>query len=804
MTFTLTGTDCRHALRMLARRPGQTATTVLTLAIMIGATTAVFSVVNGVIIRPLPYPNAEELVLVGDLAMRGTINPASFEVLDRTNESFSALSPNVFFPMEFDSEGSPRPVIFKRVAPAFFSTIFRVRPEVGRLFASDDARVNAPPVAMISHAFWQSEFGGDPAVIGQSIRLQNEGTITFEVIGVLAADFRSPSDLGTPPEIFAPFHVSLARSPVGTFPVFGRLKPGVTLENARAEWSVISDQVMGASGTFVVRAESDSSGTSPIFGLAEVYASGERAVIWMFFGAVGAVLLIGVGNLVGLELAALPRFERELAVRAALGWGPGRLMRLMLTRTLIAGTAGGLIGTLGAWAAQGLLVGSLPPNFPRTSDIRMDFRVWAFSMLLAAVAALAVGTIPAWRASRPDVRGLLSASGLQHTGDRYQGVLRDTVTTLQIASGLALTVAAGLLIQTFLAVTALDMGFNPDEVTEIQITPSLSADAGPVDLGVVMERIGAMARVEGAAITTALPGGNQSGGPFGDPDVAAPARTRANYAVVSREFFRVLEIPLVDGRTFTDAETRDDSPVAILSESATREFWSGESPLGKRIVRLDRLGMPSGRERTVVGVVGDTYYNEFNGPSPYVYVPADRNRSGRFSRYVVVRGDSLPRQEIEEVVAALVPRARVELIPMTQRFSYAVTRSGFAAAVLGGFALIALSLAALGIYTVLARSVLGRTRELGLRMALGLPRSRVIAHVLGWVGIPCCFGLGIGLGVAYAFRSVVSNTLYEISVEQTPVYLVAILVVAAVLLAAAAGPAYRASRLDPMDALRDQ
>ena len=545
-----------------------------------------------------------------------------------------------------------------------------------------------------------------------------------------------------------------------------------------------------------------------------------RTAILLAFGAVLAVLLIGLANIVALELARFPQSVGELALRAALGAPRWRLARIMIAKSLMVSVAGGILGTLTAAALHSVLMANLPTNVPRALDIRIDQQVLLFAIALSVASGLLIAIFPAVRASGADVRGLVQSADRSFTGGRRHRIFRDTLTSLQTATALVLVVAAGLLIHSFRNVTSIDMGFDPDGIVSINVTlPQSYSDAQYAGfIHDVRDRLDAMENVEIAEVSQSLPMFTSSGGPVTSVGPDGDVREmRGEFNSVSGGYFEALRIPVVEGRTFTRDESSDGAFLAVLSEGAARLLFPEGNPIGKRVtrVRLDDV------ELTVVGVAGDIRPFLFTEFYPTVYMTSgllDGDGSGvllaRFSgndpfgRSVIgaflVTRTSMDAEEIERVVTNIQPDAVTRIEGMDSRLSSNQARHRFRAFVLGGFASVAALLAAMGVYSVLAHAVRQRTRELGIRMSFGAQRSDLFIYVLRWALPPAAAGLLVGLGTSYVLNGLLAAYVYEIQPTDGPTYVVVTLFLSAVLLAAAAIPALRATRLNPIHALRHE
>ncbi len=818
--------DIRQAARMLVRNAGFTATAVLILAITIGAGTAVFSVVNGVFLTPVPFPESDRLVHIWngiEPSRSDVVNVGSFNALRQANRSLEAVSAY----QEVGGVFAPRPEnepTLARVSWNFFNEVLGIAPLLGRTFTMADEQAASPPVAMISYGFWVSAFGSDPDVLGRQVQVPDYPSL--EIVGVLPAGFRSPTDLREPSSVW-----TLAGSgpPIGQlrFRVFGRLRPDVTLEQARAELSVIQDAVIQA-GAIPDASDFGGGGRLSMMpggqltmdAIHTLYGRPDtRTAILLAFGAVLAVLLIGLANIVALELARFPQTEGELALRAALGAPRWRLARLMLAKSLMVSAAGGILGTLAAAALHSVLMANLPSNVPRALDIRIDQQVLLFAIALSVASGLLIAIFPAVRASGSDVRGLVQSAERSFTGGRRHRIFRDMLMTLQTATAFVLVVAAGLLIHSFWNVTSIDMGFDPDGIVSINATPPQSySDAQYAGfIHDVRDRLDAMENVEIAAVSGALPmtsargGSVTSVGPEGDV-----REMRGDVNGVSGGYFEALRIPVVEGRTFTREEASDGAFLAILSEGAARTLFPEGDPIGKRV----EIGVRS-FELTVVGVAGDIRSFLFGEIQRTVYTTSgllggdgsgvlltrifgngalDASIIGAF----LVARTSMEAEVIERVVVSAQPDAVTRIDGMDGRLYSSQASHRFRAFVLGAFASVAAFLAAMGVYSVLAHAVRQRTRELGIRMSFGAQRSELFTHVLRWALPPAAAGLVIGLGLSYVLNGLLTAYVYEIQPTDGPTYAIVTLFLSAVLLAAAAIPALRATRLNPIHALRHE
>ena len=808
--------DVRYAVRFLVKRPAYTLTILGILAVTIGASTAVFSVVYSVILKPIPYDEPEQLVAFSNLLPGGRSDVLNSDAIDEFREvsrSFEAVA-LIATLTPLMERGADQYLV--RVPADFFPDLLRVDPVLGRHFTPDDDRPGAAPVAIISHAYWQTRLGGAPEVVGQTIRHPEYPQLV--VVGVLGPDFRSPEDLEAPPHFWAPLGSGPRVPPTSMYHAIGRLRPGVTIEEAEAELEAIKPGVIEAGGD---RMDGNDLGIIP---LADRYGSAnERGTIILFFGAVLAVLMVGIANLAGLDLARLPQFEGELSVRSALGATRWRLARLMLTRTLLAGLAGGIVGTLVAVAATRALGGTLPNVIPRRLDIGVDRNAWLFAISVSLLSSVLIALVPAIRASSANLRNALSNTTRLATVDRRNRLFQDGLTSLQIGMTLVLVVGGGIAMHSFWRLATVDWGFDPERVAVIAVrlptdypTPrfetvfeEIRTALGPMTEGNAVAFADTLSgfrlssRFFRAADASPIPPNVETGGSRRDALVAAGFRLVA-FNAVSSEYFDVLDVPVLEGRGFTPAEARDVAPVTIVSESVARMFWPGRSPIGQRLEYAATEGDPIGL--TVIGVVGDVRRQiRDDAPGQMVYLPSGHIfRTGGPSGLgeMLVARTTAPPQRIEEAIVGIEPSARVQVNWMTDRFAVQIDRDRFFGIILGAFSGIALLLAALGVYSVVSYAVDRRVRELGVRMALGAQRSRLFCDVLRRVMVPAAIGVALGLAASIAVVRVLGTYLYSIEPEDSMAYVIVLPILLAAILTAGVLPAIRASRLDPLEALR--
>lgn len=796
--------DLRYALRQLRRSPGFAVVAILTLALGLGATTAIWSVVDGVLLRPLPYPHPDRLLRVWHFNTRNDAprEQVSFETYRGLVGGVDALdaaagvSPRWSFVLR--EPGQPERVQGYWVSASFFD-LMGVRPAVGRGFRPDEDRADGPPVALLGHALWERKFGGDPGVVGRSIRLSGRAVT---VVGVMPAGFDFPDAAG----VWAP----LAQNPlvgrgrqVRWVDVVGRLAPGATVEGARDGIAAYFERLAGA----YPKANGGLRAT-----VQTLYASivgGVKPALWTLLGGVAFLLLITCANLSNLLLSRAAARRGELAVRQALGAGSGRLVRQLLTESVTLGLFGGAAGTVLAYALVRIFRSMGPADLPRLGAVAVDLRVLGVAGGLTLAAGVLFGLAPALAAAREGVQGSLRRTGRSVAGGRDR--LRSGLVVSQVTLALVLLAGAGLLLHSFVRLTSVDPGFRASGVLTLQFgVPSGYDDAGAVDFyRRLFDRLEAIPGVTAAGGATRLPLGDALSTrleirgrdvPDGDqPDV--------EFRRASPHYFAAMGIPVLRGRGFDERDGPDAPPVMILSRAAAEEFWPGENPIGKR-VRFWYSGMPPDAPwLEVVGITGDVKEFGLDAAAPPVaYVPFSQGPPS--SPFVAVHTTGDPAAlaaPVRERLRSLDPDIVIwNVSSMSARVSESVARQRFSLLLIGAFGVLALALAAVGIYGVLAYAVRRRSREIGIRMALGAAGGDVVRMVVGHGLRLAAAGLALGLVAALLVTRLMRSLLFQVS-PADPLALGGVTAVLAAVAAAAAWlPARRATRVDPMTVLREE
>jgi putative ABC transport system permease protein len=798
--------DLGFGLRMLRNSPAFALVAILTLALGIGANTAIFSVVHGVLLKPLPFPKQDQLMTLwekNDGGGRSNTSWANFMDWSRLNHSFTGIAAVSFWSPTFVGAHDAETLVGFRGSSTLFD-LMGVKLERGRNFLpAEDVRGNNF-VVILSYGFWQRAFGGDPGIAGKSVQL---GTRAYTVVGVLPADF--PSVLSFDPRKPADIYTPLAYDETLPYAcrdcrhlrAFARLKDGVTSAQAEAEMNQISANLVREYPTAY------SAAGVTLIPLKDYLVGDVKTVLWILLGAVGFVLLIACVNVANLLLAWAARRQREVALRAALGAGRIRMIRQFLTESLLLSLLGGSFGLLLAWGGVALLQQVRLANLPRLQNVRIDAWTFAFTFGISLATGLAFGLLPAFRASKLDLNEALKESGKSTSGkERHR--LRSALVFADVALALLLLTGAGLMMKSFVRLLEVNPGFDPSHT--LTLTLSLwgpkSADAPAVEFfDEVLQRVQALPGVESAGIVSQLPlGGNMDmygvhveGKSLPNPE-EDPSADRYS---ISPGYLRAMRIPLLRGREFDQRDVATSSTVAIVNESMVRQFWPGEDPIRKRF----RMGDTKGAWKTVVGVVGDVLHKGLDAPHTIqVYLPNTQFTDSMVILAVRTSNDpSSIAAAVRAEIAALDPQVPIsEVATMDDVISSSVANQRFGAFLFFLFGAVALVLTAVGIYGVISYGVAQRTHEIGIRLALGAGRREVLELIIVESMRPALLGAAVGLCATFVLTRLLTRLLYNVKPTDPPVFAAVLLLMIGVALLASYIPARRATRVDPMVALR--
>jgi putative ABC transport system permease protein len=801
--------DLRYGVRMLLKNPGFTGVAVLTLALGIGANTAIFSVVYAVLLKPLPFPESRQLtVLAGQGA--GTTNRSGVAYPDYADwrvrtQSFEDMA--CYLNTSFNITELERPVeVSGRQVNWNFFQLLGVQPQLGRLFTESDDHLGASPTALISDNLWKDKFGGDPDIVGKTINLDLN---QFTVIGVLppSFEFLRQDDLYLPIGLsLTPTFGLLERGNQFPLYVLARLKRGVTETQARIEMEAVTEQLG------LEYPKTNSERRVVVTGLADLLVENVRPVLLVLLGVVGCVLLIACVNVANLMLVRSAGREREIAVRLALGAGRGRIVRQLLTESLLIAALGGIAGWLvGAWGINSMTA-LVPQDLLRLDQVRLNLPVLLFTLGASLLTGLLFGLLPALHASRTNLNTTLKEGGRSGTGSAWARA-RQGLLVAEVGLALVLLVGAGLMLRTLQQLTHVDPGFNAENLLTTQFSLSGKSDNEEQRLAFFREcltRIEVLPGVRSAAFVMSLPiAGSNWNSPFIVADQTLPMPDQAPSAAftpVSARYFETMEIQLRSGRGFCEAEMSDSPPVAVINESLARRVWPDENPVGKRL-KQGRDAKSQSVWREVVGVVADVKLNGVDRETPLqIYLPlAQRNSSGV---KLVVRTTGNPlaaAATVEQTIHSLDKDLPVTQSSMEQLMGNAIAQQRLTLILMGSFALLALILAGVGIYGVMSYVVKQRTREIGIRLALGAQTTDVLKVVISqgmlMVGVGVFSGIAVALMLTKLLTSF-SSLLYGVKATDPMTFVLVALLLVGVALLACYIPARRATKVDPLVALR--
>jgi putative ABC transport system permease protein len=797
--------DLRFGLRMLLRNPGFTAVAVLTLALAIGANVAIFSVSSALLLRPFPYPQPNQLISVNlDDSGPRPGNLIRYDML-RANARTFTLAAFATDNLNLTGAGEPIQVPIARVTPSFFS-VLGVQPALGRAFADSDGQTESRPVVLLTHDFWRTRFNSDPRVVGTTINLDG---VPSTIIGVLPAGiaypFVGPADFFTPRyfeySLMSPARLRLG---VGYLTYIGRLAPHTTLAQANAELAVLNSQYIQQNPAMPDATPTTTMAAAP---LRDLVVGDLRTRLWILTAAVALLLLIGCANVASLLLSRALARRRELAIRSALGARPTVLVRQLLTESLILSSAAGLCGILLGWLADRALAAWAGAQLPQGVPISIDTGVLLFAVLISVLTGVLTGIFPALQLARANLNNTLRDEGRGLSGSRSRARLRSLLVVGQVALSLVLLISAGLLVRSFARLLSTDPGFAPDHVLTMEVslpTTKYSQPTQQIDFfREVVGRVSALPGVKSAAVSATLPLSFKRVTPMlpqGQPEVPLAQRPFIDIEAVSPTWFATMQVPLVAGRAFTEADDAQAPKVVIVNRAFARRFWPGENPTGKTIL-IGRATVGA----QVVGVAGDVHNQGLAlDPQPQLWLPFPQLPWGDMN--LLIR-TAVPPMSLAAAVHAQVsavdpdqPVTAIQTVDDLMDTGRAQPR--FIMLLLAVFSATALALAAIGLAAMLAWTVLQRRQELAIRLALGANRGDLLWLVIRHGLVLAVSGIVLGLVAGLALTRLMATVLYKTSAYDGTTFALAPIIFLVIAWFASYIPARRATRVDPIETLK--
>jgi putative ABC transport system permease protein len=802
--------DARFALRVFRHNPAIAAVSIFTLAVGIGANTAIFSVANAVLLRQLPYPEPERLALISYERIatgerQDDLSWPRFTMIRDLNQSFSGIAAFTAETFNLTGRDAPEQIKAARVSWNFFP-VLDIQPAAGRWFLPEEDKPGGASVVVLTHQFWERHFGANASLAGQTLTLNDA---VYKVIAVLPPGFRF--DYFGPVDLYAPrvFDLSLL-SPAqlnggaGFLSCLARLRTGVSLQSAQAEMNTLAAQYRGENPRFP---DADPGLAVRVGNLRDEMVSSVRTALWILFGAVGLVLLIACANVASLLLSRALGRSREIAVRTALGATRADIVRQLLTESVLLASCGGIAGAaLGSWLAGGLaaLAGE---TLPRSGEIHLDPTVLVFTALISLAAGVLFGLAPAWQVSRPDVNSILRAEGRGATSGPRRNVLRNLLVIGQVALSKVLLIGAGLLVRSFAGLRGASPGFDTDRLLTMQVSLPGARYPRPAMAAFYRQAVAnirVLPGIRAAAGATALPLNPTRFTPAlpeGQPQVPLAQRPLFNVVSITPGYAAAMRIPLIEGREFTDRDDTADAPkVVMVNRALTRRFWPGQNAAGKHIW-VGRDEQPRG----VIGVLGDVHNLNLAAEAkpeldlPYAQLPG-------MPLNLIVRTQGDPHTLAKPVAASVFALDREQPVTamrtMDEIFEAGAAQPRFTTSLLAALALSALILAVVGIYGAIAYSVAERTQEMGIRMALGAGRADILRLVVGRGIMLAGAGIAIGAVASLALTGLLRSLLYRVSATDPLTFGGGAALFFCVALAASYIPARRATRVDPIATLR--
>ena len=809
--------DLRHGFARLVRDRGFAAVTIVTLALGIGANTAVFSLVKATLFGPLPYGDADQLTVIWGPDRAETTHLSLQEVVNyaRESQSFSGVAGYQEYDASFTGGQEPELVRAGSATPNLFE-VTRTSALIGRTFTPADTAGGSSDVIVISHGLWQRRFGGDPAVIGRSVQVNGRART---IIGVMPAPFKLPADYASlrPTDAWVPEVVNPANLGAWgnrSYSGLARLQDGVSAAHASSELPLIAATWVKAG---YVRSRPDGSLGAlarRVIPAQEFVTGGVRTMLLILFGSVGLVLLIACANVANLQLARADVRRREVAMRAALGAGRGQLLRQLLTESVMLAVAGGAAGVAAAWAGLQIVIVLRPANLPRIDETTLDGAVLAFTALLAIITGVLFGLLPALQLSKPDVTGMLKDGGRGGTAGHSRQVARRALVILQLASSVVLALAAGLLIRSLVELNRIDLGFNPNNVLTAQLQVPATDYPQAADVvrfhRQVTERIAQIPGVRAAGSARVLPLARS----IGDWSIKIEGRPyvpeqnpNADYQAVTPGYFGAMQVKLIRGRLLTGADREGAMPVAVINETMAARYWPGEDAIGRKF----HMGTDDKPWLTIVGIVGDVHHNtvvEEGRAEMYVAHAQLPEHIGGAPRgmTLVVKTESNPLAvagAVRDAIRAIDRNLPVsDIRTMDDVAASALAQPRFVTFLLAMFAVTALTLAGIGIYGTVSLLVSERTQEMGIRLALGADRPAILKLVLGQGLVLIAIGLTAGIAGAVVLTRALTGLIYGVTALDPMTFVAVPLILCAIGLLACYIPARRAALVDPITTLR--
>lgn len=790
--------DLRFAIRMLLKQPLFTFIAVFTLALGIGANTAIFSVVNAVLLRPLPYFEPERL-----LNTRWGQSPLDVADIKAQTQTFTDIGGIVVQALDYTESGEPVQVQTGMVTGGYFNTL-GIQPAIGRNISYEEDVPGGERVIVLSYGFWQKYFAGEKNILGKTISLSGN---TYTVIGVMPADFKSPREN---PEIWAPVQVAnpVAAQARGVhfLSTYCRLQKGITAEQAAGDMAIIDEWLA------THYPEENKNRHTLLIPLQERIVGGARSTLFILFGAVSLVLLIACANFANLMLTRAASRQQEIVIRTALGAGRGRLIRQLLTESALLAFLGGIAALFFAWGGLTLLVALKPANLPRLDSINIDWRVLLFTLGLSLFTGLLFGLIPAWNASKPNLNEALKEGGRSSTAGGKRGRLRNILVVSELALALVLLIGAGLLIKSLFLLRDVKTGFNSENLLTMRLElpeARYKEIAKQIQFrNSVVESVNSLPGAQAAMISELPLSGSRLNHNFvidGRPPMAPGSEPDIETRSISHDYFNTMGIPLREGRDFTAQDRQGTTFVGIINESAVREFFPNENPIGARL-RWARGSKDAWI--TIVGVVGDVKHYGLGLPEESAVYTLYEQQDQPWKRwmYLIVRTQSdtsalsgAVKEKIHSVDNQI-PATKTSL--MSEVMAESLAEQRFNMLLLGIFAVVALLLAVVGIYGVISYSVSQRTHELGIRLALGAQTHNVLSLILLQGLKLAVTGVALGLLAAFAVTRVMESLLFGVSATDPLTFAGIAMLLASVALLACFFPARRAAKTDPIIALR--